>query len=1577
MRKSNRVGGAFSGSWSGNSKGWPAPARRALAGATAFVLAGIVCQQSPAATVNAVWNDGAGDNLWSDLNNWTPAAVPNNGTNTYNVSISIANPCNLNISPVINNLMIGSSGVLNIQAGSTLTLNGPSLNNSGQILVNSNQQSSLADLAFGATTTISGSGSIVLNNNGGNAELSGASSVAVTQSAGHTINGFGVLSLDLVNNGTVNANGYGQTLYVSGVNETNNALMEATGNGTLAINGITLSQGAGGNLLASGGNVSLTSATVIGGSLQSSSGTFSASGTTTLSAVTIAAGTNLSIPGTGFVNVSGGTLTNKGTITVDDNGGSQAFLNFTSNTLLTGTGAVLLNDYSPRAVLNAPSGVVVTVDTNQLIHGNGDIDAAIINNGTINADAYGQTINLQTANITNNNLIEATGNGGISINGITITQGTHGSTSGVIAANGGNVSLNTGTTVSLGTLASFGGSGIYTAGTTTLNNVTLTSGSNLYIGAAATVNISGGTLTNNGTITVDNNGGSPAFLNFTSTTLLTGTGAVLLNDYSPRAVLNAPSGAVVTVDTNQLIHGNGDIDAAIINNGTINADAYGQTINLQTANITNNNLIEATGNGGISINGITVTQGTHGSTNGVIAANGGNVSLTNGANISQGTIISYGGYGIYTSGTTTLNNVTLTSGSNLYIGAAATVNISGGMLTNNGTITVDNNGGSPAFLNFTSTTLLTGTGAVILNDYSPRAVLNAPSGAVVTVDTNQLIHGTGDIDAPITNYGTINADYYGQTLNLQAGNMTNDNLMEATNNGGLSINGIAIAQGTHGSTSGAINASGGNVSLTGGATIIGGTLNAASNNGFYVTNTTASLTNVNISTGTNVYINGTGILTLNPGTITNNGTIRVSDNGGSVSVLQIGGNVSLAGAGTIELYNSADDARIITAASATLTVGASQTIDGWGDIDASLINNGIINANAYGLVMNLNTAPGQFTGMTNNNLVEATSNGSLDINQITLSQSAGAVLEASGSSSIVLNGATVSGGILTTTGGATIYAENSNFINSPNISSGSSVQIPSGYTLTIVGPGLINNGTIQIQTNGGGISYLNFNTSTSVSGTGTIFLDDNSDDARITTSLGATLTLGAGQTVDGFGDVDAVVVNNGSIIANAYGQAININPSPNGSTGITNNGLFEASNNGTLNITANLLTNFSGTTLTGGTYEVAGGTINLPGSIVTNAATIILNGGYNFTALAPLATNTGSFILENGATFSTVGTLVSSGTINNSGGLTVNGAFNQTAGTTLNYGSFAVTGSTNIGGGSVNIEYGGSFSGSPIVIGAGAQLLANGSLLNSPVVTDNGTVIFGANANAGYLVRTLASLGIGGNASTSVAVSANTSSRTLIVTSALNIAGTTNAWTGKLDLGNNDLDVIGGSLATITSQIAQGYNSGKWNGAGGIASTAAAANIAHTTALGVIQNNQGGAALYTASNPFDGTTPGVSDILVKYTYYGDTDLNGKVDGSDYSRIDAAYLADKTHPGTDTGWFNGDFNYDGVINGSDYTLIDNSFNRQGAQISAEVAGSAALVAGTSAVPEPASLAVIGLGGAMLLGRRSRKLHCSKV
>jgi hypothetical protein len=260
-----------------------------------------------------------------------------------------------------------------------------------------------------------------------------------------------------------------------------------------------------------------------------------------------------------------------------------------------------------------------------------------------------------------------------------------------------------------------------------------------------------------------------------------------------------------------------------------------------------------------------------------------------------------------------------------------------------------------------------------------------------------------------------------------------------------------------------------------------------------------------------------------------------------------------------------------------------------------------------------------------------------------------------------------------------------------------------------------------------------------------------------------------------------------------------------------------------------------------------------------------------------------------------------------------------------------------------------------------------------------GSVAVGTNGGTGSLtVGPNVELLVSGNLSIGNASSVILQPGALLYNNTLTIAGGTNGWTGRLDITTGSLDMTGASLATVTNQIREGCNlagGANWNGPGGITSSTAAADTRHLTAVGVIQNNQSGTANYGPTRLFENDpyiTAGTGDILVAYTFFGDANLDGKVDGSDYSLIDAGYASNR--PGFTgtvlTGWYNGDFNYDGVIDGSDYALIDNAYNNQspyGADASAQLATViAAPIPGT--VPEPATTAA--LFGTAMLGLRPR-------
>jgi autotransporter-associated beta strand protein len=202
-------------------------------------------------------------------------------------------------------------------------------------------------------------------------------------------------------------------------------------------------------------------------------------------------------------------------------------------------------------------------------------------------------------------------------------------------------------------------------------------------------------------------------------------------------------------------------------------------------------------------------------------------------------------------------------------------------------------------------------------------------------------------------------------------------------------------------------------------------------------------------------------------------------------------------------------------------------------------------------------------------------------------------------------------------------------------------------------------------------------------------------------------------------------------------------------------------------------------------------------------------------------------------------------------------------------------------------------------------------------------------------------------------------------------AGLLVASNGMSTIGSGPVTINGGGMifgnttsVSIFNLLKTGYDGGAWDGTGGITSDAAADDTSVLHTLGMLQP--------ASATTFEGQALGTGDVAVKYTYYGDATLDGKVDGSDYSRIDSAYLYNETHLNSPmTGWQNGDFNYDDIIDGSDYTLIDNAFNSQGTQIQAQIATPTAQI-GFAAVPEPTSLgASVGFAVASMLGRRRRR------
>jgi hypothetical protein len=336
--------------------------------------------------------------------------------------------------------------------------------------------------------------------------------------------------------------------------------------------------------------------------------------------------------------------------------------------------------------------------------------------------------------------------------------------------------------------------------------------------------------------------------------------------------------------------------------------------------------------------------------------------------------------------------------------------------------------------------------------------------------------------------------------------------------------------------------------------------------------------------------------------------------------------------------------------------------------------------------------------------------------------------------------------------------------------------------------------------------------------------------------------------------------------------------------------------------------------------------------------------------------------------------LTNTGTLFNTGTVTVLGATPQAGSAVLNYGTIrSSTGPTmtfNVpvyseGGTFATVEgiiqLNGRFitgSGTTTKSGNGT-LIINGPQYHNPgssFVASQGTTKFQTDA-AGLAITTsakvelnsqqhLASLQV--NATGSV-VSAVGGTRTLY-TNALSIATG-----GKLDLNDNDLVVNNGVFSAVQALVFNGYFTTVDTTKKGITST-------------IGQNTSGVAILALFNNAFFGVTDypfgsgnsiAAGAIVGKYTYIGDTDWDGQVTPQDYTAIDANLGA----TGLDLGlsWFSGDTNFDGNIDPSDYTGIDAALGL----------GVGNPLGAAGQVPEPATLSLlVGFGSALLARRRRR-------
>ena len=202
-----------------------------------------------------------------------------------------------------------------------------------------------------------------------------------------------------------------------------------------------------------------------------------------------------------------------------------------------------------------------------------------------------------------------------------------------------------------------------------------------------------------------------------------------------------------------------------------------------------------------------------------------------------------------------------------------------------------------------------------------------------------------------------------------------------------------------------------------------------------------------------------------------------------------------------------------------------------------------------------------------------------------------------------------------------------------------------------------------------------------------------------------------------------------------------------------------------------------------------------------------------------------------------------------------------------------------------------------------------------------------------------------------------TGSGKTIRTNALNIT------TGAVDLGRSKVivDYTGGSpmgswngsaYTGLIGQVQSGFDGGTWTGPG--IRTSQSEPV--LTGIAIAEASDALNILPTETTMWRGQLVDGTTVLAAYTWGGDANLDGELNGDDYFAIDSNVL----QSGSVFGYTKGDFNYDGEINGDDYFVLDsNILQAQGSPP----------ISGLTAVPEPASAAVLlSLSAGALLRRR---------
>ncbi len=831
-------------------------------------------------------------------------------------------------------------------------------------------------------------------------------------------------------------------------------------------------------------------------------------------------------------------------------------------------------------------------------------------------------------------------------------------------------------------------------GAATVDGVRIDTGDVLSIANAQTLSIlAANGLINDGQITL-NTLGNLTTLNFVGTQTINGSGAIVLsNVFGNRLITDS----VLTQGANHTIRGRGQLlnnIGGLVNNGLIDATQAAALVvdPADATGVVNNGTMRGSGAGGLSLAGGVFTNN-----NIIEALNDSRVTLLSGSTIAGGTIQTTGtGQFITSTGSTTLDGVTNEGVINIVNNT--TVNVVNG-ITNNGNINL-NSLGNPSVLSFVGSQTIGGTGEVFMNNTAGNRITSDDN--VITIGLNQTIRGRGDLlfnSGGMINNGTIRADQTGAlAIDPNANEFTNNGVLEATGSGGLTL-----VDGKYNNNTTIEAKNGSSVTLQTGVEIVGGLLKS-SGAGSEIKNFTGTTTLDGVTIeGVFNMANNTTVNVVNG--ITNNGNINLNTQG-NPTILQIVGNQTIGGSGEVFMNNTAGNR--ITSDDSVITNGANQTIRGRGEVlfnTGGMINNGTIRADQTG-VLDVDPNANEFT---NNGVLEATGSGGLVLGSGVFNNNT--TIEAKTGSTVTLeSGVEIIGGLLKSSGTGEVKNVSGN-ITLDGVSFEGVLNIANNTTVNVEN-GITNDGVINLNSLGNATT-LEIKGNTTLSGTGEVVLGNStanrieSDDNVFTQASGHTIR-GRGALLNNTGGM----INDGTIIAD-FTVALNINPN---AKEFTNNGVVEATGTGGLVLDAGVFNNNT-------TIEAKTGS-----SVTLASGSEVIGGLLKSSGTGQLKSATGSITLD-GVSLEGVLNVANNTTVNVQNGITNNASINlNSAGnlTSLTFlGSQTISGSGEVvlGPSTANrVQTDNSVvtnGASHTIRGRGALLFNTGGMINDGIILAN------------------------------------------------------------------------------------------------------------------------------------------------------------------------------------------------------------------------------------------------------------------